>query len=187
MYPIFIYFDETNRKYSFPLVVYCNPSFSLPVWFIEPLVFVIAHSLIQTALILALIYTYAQDNRGRRVTYFILQIPVEYLPWVTLLVTFVMGGGSAAMVQGSGILAAHLYDFLTRIYPTFGGGRNYIQTPSFVRRWFAARQPRATATPGGYRMYRPPTRETSATSTGAWFSSGSSWGNRGAGRRLGGD
>ncbi|KAL8909603.1 MAG: hypothetical protein Q9207_000101 [Kuettlingeria erythrocarpa] len=38
--------------------------------------------------------------------------------------------------QGTGIIAAHLYDFLTRLYPTFGGGRNYLKTPAFLRRWF---------------------------------------------------
>jgi Derlin-2/3 len=47
-----------------------------------------------------------------------------------------MDGAGAAKQQLTGLFAAHLYDFLTRIWPTFGGGRNYIQTPDMVKRWF---------------------------------------------------
>ncbi|PKX96765.1 centromere/microtubule-binding protein Cbf5 [Aspergillus novofumigatus IBT 16806] len=101
-----------------------------------------------SALILAFVYTFAQDNRGKRATFIIIQIPIEYLPWAMLVLTLVMAGWPAALSEGMGIIAAHLYDFLTRLYPTFGGGRNYLTTPAFVRRFFAAYAPR-----GEYRAY----------------------------------
>ncbi|XHG00453.1 hypothetical protein AWENTII_003905 [Aspergillus wentii] len=95
-----------------------------------------------SALVLAFVYTFAQENRGKKATYFVFQIPVEYLPWAMLAFTLVLSGWPAALRDGTGIVAAHMHDFLTRIYPTFGGGRNYIATPDFVKRFFSAYTPR---------------------------------------------
>ncbi|KAI9887793.1 MAG: hypothetical protein M1823_000435 [Watsoniomyces obsoletus] len=140
------------------------------------------------ALILAVAYTYTQENRGQKATIYVLTFPIKWLPLVMLLITFVMGGPRSTMVQVTGLLAAHLYEFLTRIYPTYGGGRNYIQTPNFVRRWFATRTNTRSygtayaARSGGADAGR-------GSSTG--FSSGGGlsalWNSRGSGRRLGGD
>ncbi|KAK2765913.1 hypothetical protein FQN54_007428 [Arachnomyces sp. PD_36] len=141
-----------------------------------------------SALILALVYTFAQENRGRKVTFFVVQIPVEFLPFAMLGMTLVMGSWEGALLESMGIVAAHLYDFLTRIYPAFGGGRNYITTPGFVRRWFARGQPRQTTRPHGtaFRANQPTTQ--GGESSRGWSSGfGNSWGGRGAGRRLGGD
>ncbi|KAL1969066.1 hypothetical protein VTN77DRAFT_900 [Rasamsonia byssochlamydoides] len=137
-----------------------------------------------SALILAFVYTWAQDNRGRKVMFFVIQIPAEFLPFAMLTVTFVMSGWGGVKSQGTGILAAHLYDFLTRIYPTFGGGRNYITTPAFVRRLFDGQRDTARAYGTAYR----PGQSTQGSSSSGWSSSfGTSWSSRGAGRRLGGD
>jgi Derlin-2/3 len=139
------------------------------------------------ALILALAYTYATDNRGKRVTFIIIQIPVEYLPWAMLTFTLVMSGWPAALQEGMGIIAAHLYDFLTRLYPTFQGGRNWIQTPGFVKRAFGAERSAFT-----HKAYGTSFRPGAAIPAGqqnssGWTSAlGGSWGGRGAGRRLGG-
>lgn len=143
------------------------------------------------ALILALAYTYATDNRGKRVTFFIIQIPVEYLPWAMLTSTLVMSGWPVALQDGMGIIAAHLYDFLTRLYPTFQGGRNWIQTPAFVRRAFGAERSAFSHKAYGT-SFRPasgnPGGEQSRGASNGWTSAlGGSWGGRGAGRRLGGD
>jgi Derlin-2/3 len=91
------------------------------------------------------------------------------------------------MSEGSGIIAAHLYDFLTRIYPAFGGGKNYIQTPAFVKRWFGSQQPRQIHR--GYGVaYHAGDRAYQGLSNSSWYSSlGGSWRGRGSGRRLGGD
>jgi len=115
------------------------------------------------------------------VTVFILTFPAKYLPYALLLLTFIMRGPPAAMEQGTGLLAAHLYDFLTRIWPMFGGGRNYIKTPEFVKRWFAqngsaAPQARSYGTAFDNR------RDVPASGS----ASGNAWSNqRGPGRRLG--
>ena len=141
--------------------------------------------LTMVALILAFVYTFAQDNRGKRATFFIIQIPVEFLPWAMLTWTFITGGLAASMTEGTGIIAAHLYDFLTRIYPTCGGGKNYIPTPALVRRWFESQQPRHIYR--GYGVaYRASDRTSQGSSKSSWYSThGSSWRERGAGRRLG--
>ena len=139
-----------------------------------------------SALILAFVYTFAQDNRGKKAHFVIVQIPVQYLPWAMLTLTMIMGGWTAALSEGTGLLAAHMYDFLTRLYPTFQGGRNYIQTPAFVKRAFGADRSSFTHKAYGstFRAGRPVQQQASQGWTSAL---GGSWGGRGAGRRLGGD
>ncbi|KZF22670.1 hypothetical protein L228DRAFT_247029 [Xylona heveae TC161] len=135
-----------------------------------------------SALVMALVYTHAQENRGRKATLFVITIPIEWLPYAILLLTFIMGGSQAAIEQSTGIFAAHLYDFLTRIWPAFGGGRNYIQTPNFVRRWFE--RPGPQSRPYGT-AWNP--RTTQQSSRGSSSGISNLWGTRGQGRRLGGD
>ena len=140
-----------------------------------------------SALMLAFIYTFAQDNRGKKAHFIILQIPVEFLPWAMLTLTFVMGGPVAALQQGMGVVSAHLYDFLTRLYPTFQGGRNYIQTPNIIKRWFGADRSSFTHKAYGtsFRSGQSLPQQQSSGWTSGFSSSG--WGSRGQGRRLGGD
>ena len=139
-----------------------------------------------SALLLALIYTFAQDNRGQKAHFVIVQIPVEYLPWAMLTLTLVMGGLPAALQQGTGLLAAHAYEFLTKLYPTFQGGKNYLQTPAAIRRAFG--NDRATVQNKGFGTSYRPAQPAPAQQPGGWTSafSGGSWGERGPGRRLGG-
>ncbi|KAK7709090.1 hypothetical protein SLS57_008815 [Botryosphaeria dothidea] len=132
------------------------------------------------ALIMAITYTYAQDNASRMVTFFVVTIQAKYLPYLLLLVTFVMGGQGAAMHQGTGLLAAHLYDFLTRIWPTFGGGSNPVKVPRIVKEFFGGGGVRPAPAQRGYGVAFGAPGEARAT--------GSSWAStRGPGRRLGGD
>ncbi|KAM5505846.1 hypothetical protein McaMca56_000494 [Microsporum canis] len=140
------------------------------------------------ALSLAFLTTLSQDNAGKKMPFIIFQLPAEYLPFASLIATLVLSGQHAALTQACGILAAHLYEFLTRIYPNFGGGTNYIRTPRFIQNLF--RTNKLVQAHGGYRMYRPPANDTSGPSTGQssgnWFSGmGGSWQGRGAGRKLG--
>lgn len=111
-----------------------------------------------------------------------------------LVITMVLNGWPSALSESMGIVAAHLYDFLTRIYPTFGGGRNYLVTPMAVQRFFSRHTPNA-----GHRGYgtafqasasSPASQASQASqpSSRGWTSSiQNPWGGRGAGRRLGGD
>lgn len=139
------------------------------------------------ALSLAFAYTYAQDNPTRKVSFFIITFDAKFLPYSMLLLTFIIDGPDAAMTQVTGLVAAHLYDFLTRIWPTFGGGRNYISTPAIVKGLFGSKpgsaQPRGfgTAMQGG----RGGRDDASARTTGRSTGFGGAWDGRGPGQRLG--
>ena len=83
---------------------------------------------------MALVWTYSQDKRGTRVRFFVIDIPVIYLPAAMLCITMVRGGYEAMLLECTGILAAHLYFFITRLYPAFGGGRNFTRTATLKGR-----------------------------------------------------
>ncbi|PGH15156.1 derlin-2/3, partial [[Emmonsia] crescens] len=138
-------------------------------------------------LILAFMYTYGQVNAGKKANFYVVQIPVELLPWANLVLRLVIQGWDSAQTAACGIVAAHLYEFLTRIYPTYGRGRQFIWTPAIVKRWFGAHRSNQTHRAYGV-SYHPGDRETQAAaasgSASGWFS-GDSWNGRGAGRRLG--
>lgn len=142
------------------------------------------NSVFTSALILAFVYTFAQDNRGKRAHFVIVQIPVQYLPWAILTLTLIMGGGRAALSEGTGLLAAHLYDFITRLYPTFQGGRNWLQTPAMIKRAFGADRSSFShkAYGSSFRAGGPASQQSGSGWTSALSGS---WGGRGAGRRLG--
>ena len=131
------------------------------------------------ALICSIAYTYAQDNRGKKIKFIVITMDVKWLPYAMIFLTFVFIGPEAAMTQALGIPAAHLYDFLTRYWPEFGGGRNIIITPAFVSRWFGGDSPIVTKRYGTVVRPPPTSQKTSSFSTG--------WGTRGQGRRLGGE
>ncbi|KAF2652338.1 DER1-domain-containing protein [Lophiostoma macrostomum CBS 122681] len=134
------------------------------------------------ALSLAFAYTYAQDNPTRQVSLFIITFQAKFLPFAMILMTFVMDSPTSALTQATGLLAAHLFDFLTRIWPAFGGGRNYISTPQVVKGWFARG-------PGGVQQrsfgtaFQGRTRDEPASARTSGRSGG--WDGLGPGRRLG--
>lgn len=147
------------------------------------------------SLMLAFAYNFAQDDPARSVSFIIFTFPAKFLPMAMLLITFVMGGPEGVKHQITGLLAAHLYDFLTRIWPTFGGGSNLIQTPQIIQQWFGEGQGPRT---GKVRSHgtafaaraQPVGQQSAGTGGGSAFTSGfsnSSWSSRGTGRRLGGD
>lgn len=134
------------------------------------------------ALILALAYTATQDQRGVKATFFFFTVPAQLVPVCMMAVTLLMQGPEAAMLQLTGLVAAHLHDFLTRLYPEFGGGPNVLPTPSFLSRLVTTprvlQRDYGTAIRGG---------QGAGSSTG---SAGSgplpdSWKTRGSGHRLG--
>ncbi|EFR01113.1 hypothetical protein MGYG_04117 [Nannizzia gypsea CBS 118893] len=179
-----------------------SPRFSGPGDFVTYVIFVAIFILLTAglylqsfvflgALSLAFLTTLAHDNAGKKMPFIIIMIPAEYLPFASLIATLVLSGQHAAITQACGLLAAHLYEFLTRIYPNFGGGTNYIQTPRFIQKLFAP-DGNFVKAHGGYRMQRPAEGDSSDSrgtgqSTGSWFSGlgGGSWKGRGAGRKLG--
>jgi Derlin-2/3 len=130
-----------------------------------------------SVLALAFIYTSSQDDRGQKTTFFVVTIPIQWLPYAILLVTLVSGGPTAAMIQATGLIAAHLHDFLTRLWPIFGGGRNLLPTPAFVKRMFTTR-PVIKKVYG--EAHFPAQRASSELAPDP------SWGWRGSGHKLGG-
>ena len=129
-----------------------------------------------------------------QINYFIITFAAKWLPIVMLIGTVIMASPYAALIQSSGLVAAHAYDFLTIIWPQYGGGRKLLNTPVFVQRWFAnlpgapVRRGAGTAFPARTpAAQNVPQRQTGGG--GGWASGfgGSGWGERGSGRRLGGD
>ena len=146
------------------------------------------NSLTAEALILALMYTYSQVNRGKKIKFFVVSFDAKYLPYVTLFLTWILESPQAMILQAVGIPAAHLYDFLTLLWPTFGGGKNIVQTPSFLARWFGSdRSVPHSITKRYGTAIRPVDQPPRASSSGFGSSLSGIWGNRGQGRRLGGD
>jgi len=142
------------------------------------------------ALSVAYAYTYAQENPTRKVSFFVITFDAKFLPFALLAMSFVMDGPDSALTQLCGLLAAHLYDFLTRIWPTFGGGKNYIFTPQIVRGWFTA-SPGSVQSRGFGHAVQGSGRTAGAPGSGAPSTTGAStgvrnaWGQMGPGRRLG--
>ncbi|POR37061.1 Derlin [Tolypocladium paradoxum] len=137
------------------------------------------------ALILAICYTVTQDQRGMKVSYMFITIPAQLMPYAMLLINLLFPGGVANMLlQIQGLLAAHLFDFLTRIWPEYGGGRNIIPTPAFLSTVVQA-VGSAQSTVAGAAGVRSPD-QASGQSTGAWRGPlPDSWRTRGRGQRLG--
>lgn len=109
-----------------------------------------------------------------------------------LAMTFVMASPEAALHQATGLVAAHLYDFLTKIWPEYGGGRKLINTPAFVARWFAtvgtAPQQRSYGTAFSGNAAAQNVGQQRQTGGGGGWASGFSQNNWGGqGRRLGGE
>jgi Derlin-2/3 len=140
-----------------------------------------------SALVLALAYTSTQDDRGQKATFFVVTVPAQWIPYLMLLMTFVTQGPGAAKIQATGLIAAHLHDFLTRLWPEFGGGRNLAPTPGFIRKMWQTTE--ATAAHRAYgTAFTPAQREaTSVSGASAGGVLPESWRSRGSGHRLGGD
>lgn len=138
------------------------------------------------SLVLAFAYTSCQDDRGQKATFFIVTVPSQWIPYMMLLMTFITQGPLGAKIQGTGLVAAHLHDFLTRLWPEFGGGRNLIPTPAFIIRLWQTTE--ATIKSRSYGTAHAPAQRQAGASTS---SSGSvlpeSWKSRGSGHRLGGE
>ncbi|KAL2887789.1 Der1-like family protein [Ceratocystis lukuohia] len=137
------------------------------------------------------------DKRGLKASLFLFTIPAQLMPYALMLMGFVQDPQSGMYMlplQISGLLAAHMWDFITRIYPEFGGGRNLLATPGFVSLFTTS--PRVlrggfgrNAAGGGTSGEGGRTVGGSAgRSTGVSYGSGvlpDSWRSRGPGQRLG--
>ncbi|KAM5342550.1 hypothetical protein ACJ41O_013516 [Fusarium nematophilum] len=134
------------------------------------------------ALILSMVYTVTQDQRGMKATFYFITIPAQLTPVCMILVNLLFPGGYMTMLlQLEGLVAAHLYEFLTRIWPEFGNGPRLLATPAWLSRIVPT--PRVLERGFGTAVRNEPS---SGSSTGA--SRGplpDSWRTRGPGHRLG--
>jgi Derlin-2/3 len=137
-----------------------------------------------SALIMAFMYTWSQDNQGQQAHFYVISIPAVWLPYAMLAVTFVASSPGAAYVQATGIVAAHMYNFLTRIYPENGGGQKWIFTPRWVWRLFAPDGQEVRNRSYGTAFAPPQQAKSTGSSSGVLPES---WKTRGTGHRLGGD
>ncbi|KAI1100147.1 Der1-like family-domain-containing protein [Jackrogersella minutella] len=132
------------------------------------------------ALLIAMCYTATQDQRGMNAHFYIITIPAQLMPYCLLLVQLLFPGGWVNLKIGlTGLVAAHLHDFLTRIYPQFGNGPNLIPTPRILS-WIMS-TPRLQNTVYGQAMQPAAPREAGGRSGPL----PDSWRTKGPGRRLG--
>lgn len=139
------------------------------------------------ALTLSYAYTFAQDSPTRQVSFFIVNFDAKFLPFALLFMTFIVDGPEPAAAQLTGLLAAHMYDFLTRIWPTFGGGKNYFVTPNFVKRLFGGTAGVQNRGFGHVVQGQGRATGSAAGAPSAAADIRNRWGSVGPGRRLGGE
>jgi Derlin-2/3 len=138
-------------------------------------------------LALAFITTSTIDSWGLPVSLLgLATFPAQYLPYAFLLLTLLISGPIPALIHSTGLVAAHLYDLLTGLYPQYGGpSRSVIATPAWMSRLWGTRaelvRPYGAVLNANANANAAPSRGVGAS---AW---GVGWGKWGEGRRLGGD
>lgn len=82
-------------------------------------------------LLLAMAYTVTQTQRGMTASFYFVKIPAQLTPYAMILVNLLFPGGVSNMIlQFEGLVAAHLWEFLTVIWPQYGGsGNSLLPTP----------------------------------------------------------
>lgn len=137
-----------------------------------------------SGLVVALAYTANQDQRGVKTNFLFFTVPAQAVPYCMLCITLLIDPPSI-WVEISGLLAAHLHDFLSRLWPEFGGGPNLLATPRFVS-WLI-KTPRVLQRRYGTAVSSRGSAGTGGSSTGS--SEGpvlpDAWRTRGSGHRLG--
>lgn len=90
-------------------------------------------------MVLSVLYVWCQLNKDTIVSFwFGTQFKAMYMPWVLLGFNMIISGGG--LYELIGIVVGHLYFFLTFTYPQEYHGRQFLQTPEFLYRYFPLRQ-----------------------------------------------
>ena len=125
----------------------------------------------------ALAYTYAHDHPDAQASFFMFRFRTQYLPYFLIFLTFVQAGQAAAMSQATGLISAHLYLFLTTLYPQTHRTGPVISTPAWLSRMLPGGPPPLPGESPPYTVFNNPAQEAQKPSTRKF-----SWGQ---GRRLG--
>lgn len=96
-----------------------------------------------------------------------------------MIVSDFLMSGDIPKASIAGMVSAHIYYYLTTIYPN-QGGRRYLQTPQFLKRIFPPAQTRGFR--GGFMRPDPSAPSTSAAAQNTNMFGRHSWGS---GQRLG--
>lgn len=112
-------------------------------------------------------------------TLYIVTIPAQWMPYCLILLTWLTAGTNTAIVSLIGLISAHLHLFLTKLWPEYGGGRNLLPTPGFIRRMWETKQTTVTHKGYGTAIARPQAKEEGSGPLP------DSWKARGSGHRLG--
>ncbi|CZR60115.1 related to F-LANa protein [Phialocephala subalpina] len=150
--------------------------FSCGIILILNLLITSGHAL-ASSLAMSFITTSVRDSWGQPITLIVLKMPAQYLPYAILFLTLIICSPQAAFIQATGLVAAHLYDLLTGLYPSSGIKRNLIVTPGWVKKMFGTQS--VVERPYG-------TVSTGVAGQAAWGLD-LSWQKFGPGRTLGGE
>jgi Derlin-2/3 len=131
---------------------------------------------------MALAYTSSQDQRGVKTNFIFFTVPAQTIPYCMLAMSLLMNP-TAIPLQITGIVSAHAHDFLTRLWPQFGGGWNILSTPSFVS--YLVQTPRVLQRDYGTAIRQPTAASGSSTGASTGPVLPDSWKTRGTGQRLG--
>lgn len=172
-----------RRKEDFIWYLICVCSF---IAILDYFVAIMPFFALTRGLIVALTYTASQQQQGLQVNYMFVPLPAPLMPYAMIGVSLLFPGGIQDFFLGLyGLVAAHLYEFLTRIYPQLGGGRNILKTPKFMTslvRVVEGRVIQAISRPGA------PAASDFAGGRSTGVESGplpDAWRTRGSGHRLG--
>ncbi|KAK2606183.1 hypothetical protein QQS21_003353 [Conoideocrella luteorostrata] len=136
------------------------------------------------ALILAMAYTVTQEQGGAKINYMFITMPAQLMPYAMLAINLLFPGGAMNMIlQLHGLFAGHLFDFLSKTWPNYGGGRNLIPTPAVLSRLVRSAESFMQGNFGG--ATRPSGRTLGAGDNPSGGPLPDSWRTRGPGQRLG--
>lgn len=95
------------------------------------------------SLVFMLVYVWSREFPNAQISiYGLVTLKAFYLPWAMLALDVIFGSG--IMPDLLGIIAGHLYYFLTVLHP-LAGGKNILKTPAWVQkivaRWRIGAQP----------------------------------------------
>ncbi|EGC39082.1 hypothetical protein DICPUDRAFT_148205 [Dictyostelium purpureum] len=112
------------------------------------------YMILGTMTTMSLIYMYSRYNANSQSSFFgFFSFKTVYLPWIFMLMSFLTSG--ALPVQDFlGVVSAHIYYYLTDVYPRAHGKPSLIKTPRFISNLFknepVPRGPGGRTVTGGY-------------------------------------